>query len=58
MNDFERTGTLIGEISLEINSTNETVASNAKSVEDISSAAEHLNSMTTQLNNKMDQFHV
>ena len=58
VNDFETTGTSIGEISSEINSTNETVASNAKSVEEISSAAEHLNSMTTQLNNKMEKFNV
>ena len=58
VNDFETTGTLVGEISSEINSTNDTVASNARSVEEISAAADHLNSMTTQLNNKMEQFHV
>ena len=56
--DFENTGHSIGKISLEINSANETVASNARSVEEISSAADHLSTMTNELNTKMEQFRV
>ena len=56
--DFEKTGLLIGEISTEMSAANETVASNARSVEEISSAADHLSSLTNSLNNKMEQFNV
>ena len=58
VDDFDKTATLVGEIAIEINNANETVASNARSVEEISAAAEHLNSMTNQLNTKMEQFNV
>jgi len=54
--DFERTGKMIHEISSEITNANEIVASNAKSVEEISSASSHLNDMTNQLSAKMEQF--
>ena len=58
VDDFDKTAALVGEIAIEINNANETVASNARSVEEISAAAEHLNSMTNQLNTKMEQFNV
>lgn len=56
--DFEATGKLIGEVSSDINSVNEIVASNARSVEEISAAADHLNGMTENLTHKMEQFKV
>ncbi len=56
--NFEETGHLVDTISAEINDVNDIVASNARSVEDIATAAEHLNSMTEQLNHKMEQFKV
>ncbi|WP_455756856.1 methyl-accepting chemotaxis protein [Sulfurimonas sp.] len=58
VNDFEHTGKQIGEISEEITTANEIVASNARSVEEISAASDHLTTMTDQLNNKMEQFQV
>jgi methyl-accepting chemotaxis protein len=56
--DYQNTGQLINIISSEISSANELVASNARSVEEIAAAAEHLNSMTEMLNRKMEQFKV
>lgn len=58
VNDFEKTGHLVDTISAEINDVNDIVASNARSVEEIATASEHLNSMTEQLNQKMEQFKV
>jgi len=58
VDDFGETGSLVAIISNEIKEANEIVASNARSVEEIASAAEHLNNMTDQLNNKMEQFKV
>lgn len=58
VSDFEQTGRLVDTISVEINDVNEIVASNARSVEEIAAAAEHLNSMTEQLNLKMERFKV
>jgi len=56
--DFEQTGRLVDGISDEIGDVNDIVASNARSVEEIATAAEHLSSMTEQLNMKMEQFKV
>jgi methyl-accepting chemotaxis protein len=56
--DFETTGELVDKISADITNANEIVASNARSVEEISAAADHLSSMTDQLNGKMEQFQV
>lgn len=56
--DFEKTGELVDKISADITNANEIVASNARSVEEISAAADHLSSMTDQLNGKMEQFQV
>ena len=54
--DFEETGRMVDTISAEINNANEIVASNARSVEEIAAASEHLNTMTEQLTQKMEQF--
>ncbi len=56
--DFGDTGKLVNEISSDISSANEIVASNARSVEEISAAANHLNNMTENLTAKMEQFKV
>ncbi|MFA6136867.1 MAG: methyl-accepting chemotaxis protein [Sulfurimonas sp.] len=58
VHDFGDTGKLVNEISFDISSANEIVASNARSVEEISAAAEHLNNMTENLTAKMEQFKV
>jgi len=58
VNDFEDTSRLVREISSDINSVNEIVASNARSVEEIAAASDHLNSMTESLNAKMAKFTV
>ncbi len=56
--DFDRTGKLVFAIASDIDNANTIVASNARSVEEISAAAEHLRNMTENLNNKMQQFKV
>ena len=58
VNDFEDTSKLVDEISMDINDVNTIVASNARSVEEIASASDHLNSMTEKLNTKMEEFKV
>lgn len=54
--DYQNTGQLVNNVSSEIDSVSEIVASNVRSVEEIAAAAEHLNSMTEMLNRKMEQF--
>ena len=56
VNDFKNTGRLVSEISSDIDGVSATVSSNARSVKEISAAADHLNNMTDQLNGKMEQF--
>lgn len=56
--DFEKTGKQIQEISSDVSNANDVVASNARSVEEIAAAAEHLNNLTEQLNVKMEHFKV
>lgn len=56
--DYQNTGQLVNNVSSEIDSVSEIVASNARSVEEIAAAAEHLNGMTEILNRKMEQFKV
>ena len=56
--DFQSTGKMVVSIASEVNSVNDIVAENARSVEEISSAAEHLSDMTEQLNTKMARFKV
>ena len=56
--DFDKTSKRVTEISHEVESTNEVVAANAKSVEEISAAADHLNTMTVKLTAQMGKFHI
>ncbi len=56
--DYQVTCDLVNTISTEIGNANEMVASNARSVEEIAAAAEHLSNMAEILNRKMEQFKV
>jgi methyl-accepting chemotaxis protein len=58
LNDYEMTSSVVNDISSEISSANELVASNVRSVEEIAAAAEHLSNIADILNNKMEQFKV
>ncbi|WP_428737129.1 methyl-accepting chemotaxis protein [Sulfurimonas sp.] len=54
--DFENTGKQIDNILLGVKEINDISIQNAKSVEDIMVAAEHLNDMTSDLSSKLAQF--
>jgi methyl-accepting chemotaxis protein len=54
--DFERAGDDIETIVQNIAKINQHASTNARSVEEITKAAEHLNTMTDDLNAKLDQF--
>ena len=54
--DFEETASKIVAISARISEINAISTKNARSVEEIASASEHLNSMTTTLTDKLEQF--
>jgi len=54
--DFERTGKDIEVIVERVTEINEISSANARSVEEISAASEHLNRLTNELNNKLDTF--
>ena len=54
--DFEATGKRVGEIATKVSSINEISSTNARNVEEIAAAAEHLNSMTEELNSKLEIF--
>jgi methyl-accepting chemotaxis protein len=56
--EYKITSDLVNNISEEIGNANELVASNARSVEEIAAAAEHLSNMAEILNRKMEQFKV
>jgi methyl-accepting chemotaxis protein len=56
VDDFEETGQSIEEIVKQIKEINSISANNARSVEEIAAAADHLNAMTDELNNKLDVF--
>ncbi len=58
VNDFQETGTMVDTIANEIMDINSIVESNARSVEEIAAAAEHLSSMTEKLDLNMDKFKV
>ena len=58
LTDFKQTGEMIKSISGEVSEVNTLMASNARSVEEIASASEHLNDMTDKLNQKMEEFKV
>ena len=54
--DFEKTGKEVEEIVTQVTQINSISATNARSVEEIAAAAEHLNEMTEELNRKLEQF--
>ena len=54
--DFENTGKNIGEIVTKVENVNEISSTNARSIEEIAAAAEHLNSLTDKLNTKLGTF--
>jgi methyl-accepting chemotaxis protein len=53
---YIRTGEDLGEIMSKIKQVNELSAENARSVEEIAGAAEHMNKMTESLNDKLSEF--
>jgi len=56
VNDFEKTGKDVESIVSQVFQINEISSKNARNVEEIASAAEHLNSMTDALHNKLEIF--
>ncbi len=56
VDDFEKTGENIAKIVERIKEINGISSNNARSVEEIASAAEHLNSMTEKLNAQLETF--
>ena len=54
--DFEETGKSVATITAKVSSINEISSTNARNVEEIAAAAEHLNSMTEELNSKLEIF--
>ncbi|UCN00196.1 methyl-accepting chemotaxis protein [Sulfurimonas sp. SWIR-19] len=56
VSDFEKTGKNIQEIVTKVDEVNDISSTNARSVEEIAAAAEHLNSMTESLNSKLSTF--
>ncbi len=58
VSDFEKTGTMVSTISSEIENLDQITADNARSVEEIAAAAEHLNSLTLDLKVKLSEFKV
>lgn len=55
--DFENTGKNVKIIVSKVEEINELSSTNARSVEEIASAAEHLNTLTNELNSKLETFH-
>jgi methyl-accepting chemotaxis protein len=56
VNDFETTGKNVEDIAHKVSTINEISITNARNVEEIAAAAEHLNNMTEELNNKLEIF--
>lgn len=54
--DFEKTGKSVETIVSQVSQINDFSAQNARNVEEIASAADHLNSMTDELHNKLEAF--
>ncbi len=54
--DFEKTGSDIEAVVASVKEINTISSNNARSVEEIASAADHLNSMTDELNTKLEVF--
>ncbi|WP_324172409.1 methyl-accepting chemotaxis protein [Sulfurimonas sp.] len=58
VHDFESTGNSIKIITTKVEEINNLSSSNARSVEEIATAAEHLNRMTEELNGKLETFRI
>ncbi len=56
VHDFERTGHNVEEIVEDVSKINEISSQNARNVEEIAAAADHLNSMTDDLHTKLEIF--
>ncbi|MFC1797726.1 methyl-accepting chemotaxis protein [Patescibacteria group bacterium] len=56
VNDFEKTGDDVQEIVEDVSKINEISSQNARNVEEIAAAADHLNSMTDDLHTKLETF--
>ena len=56
VNDFEKTGKDVESIVAQVSQINEISSKNARNVEEIAAAAEHLNSMTDELHTKLETF--
>ncbi len=56
VNDFEKTGRDVEFIVSQVSEINEISSKNARNVEEIAAAAEHLNSMTDELHAKLESF--
>ncbi|QOY51913.1 methyl-accepting chemotaxis protein [Candidatus Sulfurimonas baltica] len=54
--DFEKTGINIEAIVMQVTQINEISSQNARNVEEIAAAADHLNSMTDELHSKLETF--
>ncbi len=57
VNDFENTGKNIDTIVSKVEEVNELSSVNARSIEEIASASEHLNTLTDKLNAQLETFH-
>ena len=58
VSDYIKTGENVTEILNNTNNINAISSQNAKSIEEIAAAAEHLSKMTETLNNSLDKFKV
>jgi methyl-accepting chemotaxis sensory transducer len=58
VSDYVKTGENVTEILNNTNNINAISSQNAKSIEEIAAAAEHLSKMTETLNNSLDKFKV
>src|SRR3989339_193950 len=56
VNDFEKTGKDVESIVAQVSQIHEISSKNARNVEEIAAAAEHLNSMTNELHTKLETF--
>ena len=56
VSDFERTGKDVESITQQVTKINDISSQNARNVEEIAAAADHLNGMTEELNSKLEAF--
>ncbi len=56
VDDFEKTGKNVESITQQVTKINDISSNNARNVEEIAAAADHLNAMTEELNSKLEAF--